>query len=116
MLSKQCYIIINIANWPATRKDHWFTLLKARAIENQVFIIGVNRTGIDGNNLFYQKSSIIYSPNGEPLKPLKPYFKLREFDIFEIDLSIVDKIRSAFPMQNDKKGELYARWYKDFRR
>ena len=112
-LSKQCYIIINIANWPAVRKDHWFTLLKARSIENQSFFIGVNRIGIDGNNLSYEKSSIIYSPNGELLKP---DFKSREFDIFEIELSIVDKIRSSFPVQNDRKGELYAKWYKDFRK
>jgi len=53
-LSKQCYIIINIANWPSVRKDHWFTLLKARSIENQSFFIGVNRIGIDGNNLSYK--------------------------------------------------------------
>jgi len=113
VLSKQCYIIINIANWPAARKDHWFTLLKARSIENQSFFIGVNRIGIDGNNLSYEKSSIIYSPNGELLKP---DFKSREFDIFEIELPIVDKIRSSFPVQNDRKGELYAKWYKDFRK
>ena len=48
-LSKHCDCIINIANWPEKRIDHWSVLLKSRAVENQIFVIGVNRTGLDGN-------------------------------------------------------------------
>ena len=58
-LGKQCDLIINIANWPGKRIDHWNTLLKARAIENQLFVIGVNRTGTDENALEYIKSSTV---------------------------------------------------------
>lgn len=48
------------ANWPAVRDFHWETLLRARAIENQSFVVGVNRTGRDGNNISYNgKSSVI---------------------------------------------------------
>jgi len=45
--------IFVIANWPASRIDHWSTLLAARAIENQCFIVGVNRTGTDGTGITY---------------------------------------------------------------
>jgi len=111
LLSKSCDIIINIANWPAIRKDHWFTLLKARTIENQVFLIGVNRTGIDGNNLLYKKSSVIYSPSGELVKVS---FKSREYDIYDIDTFYVNKIRMSFPVKNDRREKLYEEWFKSF--
>ena len=50
-LARQCDVIVNIANWPKKRVEHWNTLLKARAIEGQLFVIGVNRTGKDGKNV-----------------------------------------------------------------
>ncbi len=56
-------IIINIANWPKKRNDHWTALLKARAIENQCYAVGVNRTGIDGR-VIYDGNSVIYDPMG----------------------------------------------------
>jgi omega-amidase len=46
-------IMIYVANWPVTRVNAWDTLLKARAIENQCFVVGVNRIGVDGNDLHY---------------------------------------------------------------
>jgi len=55
-----------IANWPELRVDHWLTLLKARAIENQAYVIGVNRCGNDPN-LSYSGRSIIYGPRGDIL-------------------------------------------------
>ena len=58
-LSKTVSIIVNIANWPKERIDHWDTLIKARAIENQVYMIGVNRVGVDGNDQLYEESSLI---------------------------------------------------------
>lgn len=53
-----------IANWPTPRLDHWLTLLKARAIENQAYVIGVNRCGRDPGNEYPGRSQII-SPCGE---------------------------------------------------
>jgi omega-amidase len=55
-----------IANWPTPRLDHWLTLLKARAIENQAYVIGVNRCGRDPNVEYPGRSQII-SPRGEVL-------------------------------------------------
>ncbi|MBP5366381.1 MAG: nitrilase family protein [Bacteroidales bacterium] len=56
--------IIYVANWPASRTDVWLTLLKARAIENQCYTVGVNRIGTDGN-IDYSGKSIIFGPRGE---------------------------------------------------
>lgn len=103
-LSKHCKAIINIANWPQKRVEHWNTLLKARAIENQVFIIGVNRTGRDGNDIDYVKSSQIISPYGEVLKGEK---LSEEVDIYEINEQEADRYRQEFPVKNDRKIELY---------
>jgi omega-amidase len=53
-----------IANWPEKRAEHWKTLLQARAIENQCFVVGVNRVGTDGNGLVYSGDSSIIDPWG----------------------------------------------------
>ena len=55
-----------IANWPDVRVDHWRTLLKARAIENQAYVVGVNRCGHDPS-LYYSGRSLIFGPRGEVL-------------------------------------------------
>lgn len=64
-VAKDVKMIFVLANWPSSREDHWRTLLKARAIENQCFVIGVNRKGIDGNSIHYSGGSSIYNPFGE---------------------------------------------------
>ncbi|MBD3320780.1 MAG: hypothetical protein GF350_06775, partial [Chitinivibrionales bacterium] len=56
--------IFVIANWPSKRQDHWETLLKARAIENQCYVAGVNRVGTDGNMVAYAGGSVLYGPSG----------------------------------------------------
>lgn len=103
-LSKDCEVIINIANWPKRRIDHWRTLLKARAIENQVFMIGVNRTGIDGNNIEYEKSSLIFAPDGTMLDPDNLEYEL---DFYDINHEMVSEVRNIFPVKNDRKIDLY---------
>jgi len=55
------------ANWPSPRRHHWQTLLRARAIENQAYVVGVNRVGADGNGLEHLGDSRIISPMGELL-------------------------------------------------
>jgi|SaaInl4_200m_RNA_FD_contig_61_237974_length_2399_multi_5_in_0_out_0_1 omega-amidase len=92
--------IINIANWPSKRIDHWNTLLKARAIENQQFIIGVNRIGIDGNNLEYCESSNIFNSNGDHVKSL---FKYNDMNIYEIDKEFTDNFKERFNTVQDRK-------------
>lgn len=56
-----------VANWPAPRRQPWRTLLRARAIENLAYVIGVNRVGVDGNDLPYAGDSAVIDPVGEPL-------------------------------------------------
>jgi len=60
-------VALYVANWPAARHDHWSCLLKARAIENQVYVIGVNRIGRDVYGQEYAGGSVVYSPRGELL-------------------------------------------------
>ncbi|MBN2520181.1 MAG: amidohydrolase [Bacteroidales bacterium] len=60
-------LLIYIANWPEKRRDHWIKLLFARAIENQSYVIGLNRIGTDGNGINYSGDSIIINPKGELL-------------------------------------------------
>ena len=59
-----------VANWPAPRRQPWRTLLRARAIENLAYVIGVNRVGTDGNDLPYAGDSAVIDPVGEPLVEL----------------------------------------------
>jgi predicted amidohydrolase len=58
-------VLIYVANWPQKRVLHWSTLLQARAIENQCFVVGVNRIGTDGNKLVYSGASAVYDGLGE---------------------------------------------------
>jgi predicted amidohydrolase len=61
---------IFVANWPAPRRGPWRTLLRARAIENLSYVIGVNRVGVDGNDLPYAGDSAVIDPTGEALVEL----------------------------------------------
>ena len=63
---------IFVANWPAPRRQPWRTLLRARAIENLSYVIGLNRVGVDGNDLPYAGDSAVLDPIGEPLVELGP--------------------------------------------
>jgi len=105
-LAKECDVIVNIANWPEKRIDHWNTLLKARAIENQIFVIGVNRTGEDGNDLAYVESSTIFNANGECIEYNA---KIDDMKIYEIDKSWTENFRNNFSTVQDRKTDLYKK-------
>jgi len=98
MNSPEYDLIINVANWPAKRSHAWKTLLCARAIENQAYIIGVNRVGTDGNNIFHSGNSLVIDPLGEVL-----YHVAEEEDISTITLQKekLIEIRERFPFLND---------------
>jgi len=91
-------LLINVANWPDKRRLAWKTLLRARAIENQCFVIGVNRVGIDGNEIYYNGDSAIIDPLGEII-----YHKNMVEDIFTCTLqkAKVTEIRNQFPFWRD---------------
>jgi predicted amidohydrolase len=103
-MAKDCDVLVNIANWPKRRVDHWRTLLKARAIENQVFVIGVNRVGMDANGLEYEHSSLIVNANGEFLQPL---LSESEIDIYEINRQYLVDFRSSFSTRQDRQTCFY---------
>jgi predicted amidohydrolase len=102
--SKTKKAVINIANWPKKRVGHWRTLLKARAIENQMVVIAVNRSGTDSNGFQYEESSGIYLPSGDEVAPESVNGTLK---IYDIDLSIVESYRKSFNTVADKRFELY---------
>ncbi|HEX7844741.1 MAG TPA: nitrilase-related carbon-nitrogen hydrolase, partial [Chitinophagaceae bacterium] len=87
-----------VANWPERRSHAWKTLLQARAIENQAYVVGVNRVGNDGNNIYHGGDSMVIDPLGEVL-----YHKKDEEDIFTItlDKAHLDFVREKFPFWRD---------------
>jgi len=60
-------VLVCVANWPAARAQAWTSLLRARAIENQCYMVGVNIVGVDGNQVAYSGGSAIYAPDGAAL-------------------------------------------------
>ena len=91
-------VLIYVANWPERRVHAWKTLLTARAIENQCYVIGVNRTGNDGNAFYYSGNSMVVDAMGEVL-----YEKEHEEDVFTITLSKekLEEIRHKLPFLKD---------------
>lgn len=91
-------VLLYVANWPERRSHAWKTLLCARAIENQCYVIGVNRTGMDGNEIYHSGNSLVIDPLGEVL-----YHMADEEDIFTITLEKekLEDIRSRFPFIKD---------------
>lgn len=101
--SKEATVIFVIANWPEARISHWYTLLQARAIENQCFILGVNRTG-DGGGLHYVPSSAAFDPYGNLLTPKGSDAELLYADVAP-ELAL--KYRQEFPVKADRRESLY---------
>ena len=99
-VAKSVSMIFVIANWPDSRIDHWNALVKARAIENQCFIIAVNRIGTDGNGLSYSGGSQIINPMGQQVESL---FMDEELIIIDIDERETDFVRERFPFLKDLK-------------
>jgi len=92
-------LIINIANWPDTRIDHWRTLLKARAIENQCYVVGVNRVG-DAHGLHYNGFSSIYDPMGKTVVSIENEERIITA---MVDENIVNETRKKLPFLDDIK-------------
>lgn len=92
-------IIINIASWPAQRIEHYKTLLKAHAVMNQCYVIGVNRTGSDSSHQ-YPGCSSVFDPMGEKIEPAKDE---EELISVEFDLNKVKETREKFPFLEDMK-------------
>ena len=91
-------VLLYVANWPERRSHAWKTLLCARAIENQCYVVGVNRVGSDGNEIDYSGNTLIIDPLGEVL-----YHMADDEDIHTITLKKekLEEIRTKFPFLND---------------
>lgn len=89
--------ILYIANWPAARISAWDTLLKARAIENLSYSIGLNRVGMDGKRIEYNGHSAVYNPKGETLA----FSDTEEILYQELDADELKTYRAKFPAHLD---------------
>ena len=91
-------VLLYVANWPERRSHAWKSLLIARAIENQAYVIGVNRVGDDGNGIHHSGDSMVIDPLGVAL-----YHKNEDEDIFTIVLQKenLQAVREKFPFWKD---------------
>jgi len=92
-------LIIYIANWPEARQHVWDTLLAARALENQAYVIGVNRVGTDGEGVSYVGGSCAIDPKGQRLASLdEPKEGILHVSL---DINELRRFRSSFPVWKD---------------
>ena len=87
-----------VANWPAQRSDQWLALLKARAIENQCYVIGVNRVGEDATGLLYNGNSVVFDFAGNELLNLLSNDTIQ---VVELDKQKLLEYRSKLPFLKD---------------
>lgn len=93
-------LLIYVANWPASRRMVWDTLLRARAIENQSYVCGVNRIGKDGENIDYSGGTVLIDPKGNELYSVPD--NKQKAGIFEISLPLLKEFREKFPVLEDR--------------
>jgi predicted amidohydrolase len=91
-----------VANWPAARRHHWRALLDARAIENQTYVVGVNRVGT-GGGLEYAGDSRIVDPLGEVLAAAAGQEAVL---VAELDIDAVTATRERFPFRDDRRADV----------
>jgi predicted amidohydrolase len=92
-------VIIYSANWPVVRSHVWKTLLVARAIENQCYVIGVNRVGTNPDGTSYSGDSVIISPKGETLASIEPFAE--GVVTAELSREYLDRYRAEMPIWRD---------------
>lgn len=103
--AKKIHAVFVPANWPDKRSEHWIALLKARAIENQMYIIGVNCTSFQ-DNLFYSGNSVVIGPDGSVICDCGEKSGIYYADI---ETENVINTRSKFPVLNDIRKDLYIK-------
>jgi omega-amidase len=96
---KKCQLIINIANWPVQRIEHWKILSRARALENLCYFIGANRIGSDPYNE-YNGLSVVFDPRGNEILTANSSERIFKVEISE---EVVLKTREKYPFLNDIK-------------
>jgi predicted amidohydrolase len=91
-------LLVYVANWPAPRADAWRALLPARAIENQSYVVGVNRIGVDGKDIPYAGDSVAHDFRGRPLAQAGGTAGVMTV---EIDAEPLQAFREKFPAHLD---------------
>lgn len=92
-------ILIYVASWPKSRREQWLTLLKARAIENNSFVLGVNRIGEDGVGVEYSGDSVLFNSKGQEITAT--HIVENAIHYFEINKEDLDLARQKFPTWKD---------------
>ncbi len=100
--SKAAHVILVPANWPQKRREHWKCLLRARAIENQVYIVAVNCIGEIGG-IAYSGDSCVIDPNGDIMMELSEQEGILEYELTDDVL----EYRNGFQVKNDRREDLY---------
>ena len=93
-----CYLVV--ASWPAPRRAHWRSLLTARAIENQAYVVGVNRVG-DGDGVEHVGHSVVVDPSGEIVADAGGK---EQAILAEVDPTLVARTRAEFPFLADRRA------------
>jgi predicted amidohydrolase len=92
-------VLLYVANWPASRSNHWKILLQARAIENQAYVVGLNRIGPDGNGTPHSGDSCAFDPFGNNIYMAKSNTDC--IDTIQIEKDVLEKIRNTYPFHKD---------------
>jgi len=105
LAARETDLFVVVANWPDARREHWRTLLRARAIENLAFVAGVNRVG-DGGKLHYAGDSALIDPWGETIAEGDDADRVL---VGDLDPMKVAEARAKFPVLEDVRTEAYRR-------
>lgn len=105
-------LFVVIANWPSKRRFAWQSLLACRALENQAYVLGVNRMGVDGNGFEHHGDSALHDPFGASLGAMLGGNIL----IGEVDRTKPRKVRQEFSFLADRRNELYRELEENWRR
>ena len=92
-------VLIYVANWPQARSFPWKQLLIARAIENQSYVVGVNRIGVDGNSVKHSGDSCVLNPKGESISKTPANIDFTE--TVTVSSTYIKEFRIAFPVLMD---------------
>ncbi len=95
-------VLLFVANWPERRNYPWKTLLTARAMENQCYVVGLNRVGNDGYDIYHSGDSAVIDPKGETISKTKPHDE--SVETIALSWKELEEYRKNFPAWMDADG------------
>ncbi|WP_372936888.1 amidohydrolase [Seonamhaeicola sp.] len=99
-------VLLYVANWPKARVNAWDALLKARAIENMSYCIGVNRVGVDGIDIEYSGHSAVYDVLGNQITSINP--SKEQIELITLKKEHIEKYRNALKFLNDRDDFMFT--------